>query len=103
MAVAARKISYEDFLPDEGEPEDELVSIIDVYENQKIRDLVTKAEMEREDKYRKVKPNVFFGLEKRYFGNTVRTLTANAVVLLAFTLLMLAIVWGTLSRQLRRV
>lgn len=42
------------------------VSAEDIYVNRKVLDLVTKAEMERQDYRRKTTPNVFFGTEKTY-------------------------------------
>ena len=36
--------------------------------NQKVSDLISRAEMEQNDYRRGSKPNVFFGVEKRYFG-----------------------------------
>jgi hypothetical protein len=42
------------------------VSAEDIYVNRKVLDLVTKAEMEREDYRRKTSPNVFFGTQKVY-------------------------------------
>ncbi|MEM9481329.1 MAG: ATP-binding cassette domain-containing protein, partial [Verrucomicrobiota bacterium] len=101
--IAASQIDYEDYLPDESVPYDDLVSVIDIYENQKIRDLTTKAEMEREDKYRIEKPNVFFGVKKRLFGTEMETLRLNGSVLVVITISLMVVVWLTLARQLRRV
>lgn len=42
------------------------VSAEEIYVNRKVLDLVTKAEMEREDYRRKASPNVFFGTIKTY-------------------------------------
>jgi hypothetical protein len=42
------------------------VSADEIYVNQKVLDLVNKAEMEREDYRRKESPNVFFGTVKTY-------------------------------------
>ena len=85
------------------------VSSIDLYQNQKIRDLVAKAEMEtgdyrlyEEDKDRKP-PNVFFGLSKHYLGNEVKTLNANFLAMLAFIAVSLIALAFSLRWQLKRV
>ncbi len=91
---------------------DQLVSAESVYENQKIRDLVIKAEMERADFRRKTQPNVFFGNEKRYtlrlFGHTLidlktDTLSLNGTMIILWIFLPLLLLWLVLRRQLRRV
>jgi ABC-type multidrug transport system ATPase subunit len=91
---------------------DRVVSAESVYENQKIRDLVSKAEMERRDFRRKTQPNVFFGSEKRYtlrlFGHTLidlktDTLSLNGTMIVLWIFLPLILLWLVLRRQLRRV
>ncbi len=91
---------------------DRTVSAESVYENQKIRDLVSKAEMERRDFRRKSQPNVFFGSEKRYtlrlFGHTLidlktDTLSLNGTMIVLWIFLPLLLLWLVLRRQLRRV
>ena len=91
---------------------DRLVSAESVFENQKIRDLVSKAEMERRDFRRKTEPNVFFGSDKRYtlrlFGFTLidlktDTLSLNGTMIVLWIFLPLMILWLVLRRQLRRV
>lgn len=98
-------------------PEDHRkVSAEQVFENQKIRDLFSKAEMERTDKRRTQRPNVFFGREKQYtwkftlFGREwkpvdikIKTLDINALSLLLWNLLPLVALYYFLRRQLRRV
>jgi len=79
------------------------VSAVDLYQNQKIRDLVTKAEMERQDYRRESSPNVFFGIRKEYFSREVATLKINAAVLVLFIVIGLATLWISLNRQLTRV
>jgi ABC-type multidrug transport system ATPase subunit/ABC-type multidrug transport system permease subunit len=100
------------------------VSAVDLYQNQKVRDLVNKAEMERQDYRRKKSPNVFFGLKKILYEEKkpkesvpaapgqekdkptkieVGTLKMNAVVLFSFVVIGLAAVWVNLRRQLSRV
>jgi energy-coupling factor transporter ATP-binding protein EcfA2/ABC-type multidrug transport system permease subunit len=75
----------------------------EVFVNRKVLDLLTKAEMEREDYRRRSSPNVFFGTQKRYFGTTFRTLWINNVILLAGLALVLASVEFSLRRQLTQV
>jgi hypothetical protein len=71
--------------------------------NRKVLDLVTKAEMEREDYRKKASPNVFFGTRKIYLGYEVPTIWLNtAVVLLSLALLFAAVRWA-LKRQLTKV
>ena len=91
---------------------DRVVSAESVFENQKIRDLVSKAEMERRDFRRKTPPNVFFGNEKRYTlrvsGFTLidlktDTLSLNGTMIVLWILFPLLVLWLVLRRQLRRV
>ncbi len=96
--------------------ENRKVSAEQVFENQKIRDLFSKAEMERTDKRRTRRPNVFFGRDKQYtwsfhlFGREwkpldlkINTLDLNAIVLLLWILAPLVLLYFVLRRQLRRV
>jgi ABC transport system ATP-binding/permease protein len=81
----------------------EAVSAEELYVNRKVLDLVTKAEMERED-YRRLKsPNVFFGTSKRYFGTEFSTLWINGLVIFFSLTLILVCVQISLRRQLTRV
>ena len=57
-----------------------------LYVNQKISDLISNAEMEQNDYRRGGKPNVFFGLEKRYFGIKFNVFVFNTAVLIGSTL-----------------
>ena len=75
----------------------------EVFVNRKVLDLLTKAEMEREDYRRRSSPNVFFGTQKEYFGTTFRTLWINNAILLAGLALVLAAVEFSLRRQLTQV
>jgi protein involved in polysaccharide export with SLBB domain len=79
------------------------VSAEEVYVNRKVLDLVTKAEMEREDYRRKRSPNVFFGTSKRYFGTEFSTLWINGLVMLFIMALILTGVQLALRRQLTKV
>ena len=79
------------------------VSAEEVYVNRKVLDLVTKAEMEREDYRRKASPNVFFGTQKVYFGTKFNTLWINSLVILFNIVLIIAAVQFSLKRQLTKV
>ena len=55
-----------------------------LYVNQKVSDLISNAEMEQSDYRRGSKPNVFFGLQKRYFGQeSGRVYVSTRCVLIA--------------------
>src|SRR5213596_798387 len=74
-----------------------------IYVNQKVSDLISKAEMEQNDYRRGKKPNVFFGLQKRYFGFRIGVFTFNTVVLLVSTLGLLVGLHWILRKQLEVV
>jgi len=74
-----------------------------IYVNQKVSDLISKAEMEQNDYRRGKKPNVFFGLEKRYFGMKISVFTFNTVVLIVSTLVLLVLLHWILRKQLEVV
>jgi ABC transport system ATP-binding/permease protein len=76
------------------------VSAEQIYVNQKVSDLISKAEMEQNDYRRGKKPNVFFGLQKRYFGMTFGVFTFNTVVLIVSTLGLLVLLHWILRKQL---
>jgi hypothetical protein len=82
---------------------DNVVTVDQLYTNQKIIDLVSKAEMEQAD-YRNGKqyrPNVFFGPVKHYFGLNIPLLWFNAGVLICSTLLSFVFLFVILKRQVR--
>jgi len=74
-----------------------------IYVNQKVSDLISKAEMEQNDYRRGKKPNVFFGLQKRYFGISIGVFTFNTVVLIASMLGLLVLLHWILRKQLEVV
>ena len=79
------------------------VTAEELYVNQKVYDLVEKANMERND-YRKASPpNVFLATKKRILGITVNTVWLDLIVVLLFLALTISILHLTLSRQLDRV
>jgi hypothetical protein len=79
------------------------VSAEEIYVNRKVLDLVTKAEMEREDYRRKTSPNVFFGTRKMYLETKYNTLWINSIVILFTLSLIIAAVELSLRRQLTKV
>lgn len=79
-----------------------------LYVNQKITDLVSKAETEQSDYRRQTredqKPpyiNVFFGPEKRFGSFTCSVLSFNTAVLLGFSMAALGLLHFALQRELR--
>ena len=71
-----------------------------LYVNQKVSDLISKAEMEQNDYRRGKKPNVFFGLQKRYFGQKFGVFTFDTSVLIASMLGLLVLLHRILRKQL---
>ena len=82
-----------------------------LFVNQKISDLIANAEMEQSDYLRGGKPNVFFGVQKRFFGAgkpgtpsgtflTVSVFAFNTAILVGSSLLLLWLLHGILRRQL---
>jgi ABC-type multidrug transport system ATPase subunit len=71
-----------------------------LYVNQKVSDLLSKAEMEQNDYRRGKKPNVFFGPEKRYFGFKVGMFTFDTSVLIGSMLGLLVLLHWILRKQL---
>jgi len=78
-----------------------------IYVNQKINDMVSKAEAEQsdyrlmDDKGKQEPINVFFGPVKFHFGKSMDVLTFNTCVLLAFIVGSLGVLHFSLHRQLR--
>ena len=98
------------------------LSADELYTNQKIRDLVDKAEMERTDYRDDQEQNVFFGTRRTFERPAVvnalipptdpdippgplviSTLNLNRLVLIAFITLALALLYLNLRRKLTRV
>ncbi len=71
-----------------------------LYVNQKVSDLISKAEMEQNDYRRGKKPNVFFGLQKRYFGQKFGVFTFDTSVLIASMVGLLVLLHWILRKQL---
>jgi ABC-type multidrug transport system ATPase subunit len=74
-----------------------------LYVNQKISDLVSKAEMEQVDYRAGRDRSVFFSPTKYIFGKQIHVLVINALVLLGISALAICILFTTLWRQLRRM
>jgi len=71
-----------------------------LYQNQKVSDLVSNAEMEQNDYRRGGKPNVFFGQDKRFSGLKINLFIFNTFVLIASTLCLLGLLHWILRRDL---
>ena len=71
-----------------------------LYVNQKISDLISNAEMEQNDYRRGGKPNVFFGVDKRFFGVKFGVFAFNTSVLVGSTIALLGLLHWILRRQL---
>ncbi|MBX9743453.1 MAG: ATP-binding cassette domain-containing protein [Chthoniobacterales bacterium] len=78
------------------------VNIEQLYTNQKIVDLISKAEMEQSDYRDQQHPNVFFGPVKYYFGLTIDLLTFNIGILLLSTLGALVVLYFILKHQIKK-
>lgn len=77
------------------------VSAEQIYTNQKVIDLVSKAEMEQAD-YRDTRhPNVFFGPVKHYFGISIPLLWFNTGVMIISSWLSFVLLYLILRRQIR--
>jgi hypothetical protein len=102
--IAGRKPSTADFqLRPAGVTADQL------YSNQKIADLVAKAETEQNDYRRSYKINVFFSPEKYHFsfgvfgnGIAMSVYFRNGMILLLSSLALLVLLWKVLRIQLRK-
>ena len=72
-----------------------------LYTNQKVLDLVTKAEMTEYDYRDTEHPNVFFGPVKHYFGIDFPLLWFNTGVMILTSLMMFILLFVILKRQIR--
>ena len=77
------------------------VSAEQVYTNQKVIDLVSKAEMEQADYRDSRHPNVFFGPVKHYFGISIPLLWFNTAVMIISSWMIFVILYLILRRQIR--
>ena len=72
-----------------------------LYVNQKVTDLISKAEMEQSDYRESRHINVFFGPFKQYLGLKVGLLWFNCLVLLGMTIGLFALLFVILRSQIR--
>jgi hypothetical protein len=82
------------------------ITVDQLYTNQKVSDLVSKAEGEQNDYRRqtqrnRVHVNVFFGPEKRYLGITMSVFAWNSTILIGSSAVLLGLLFLILKRQLR--
>ncbi len=71
-----------------------------LFQNQKITDMLTDAQMKQKD-YTSEARNVFFGPEKNYFDQKLNIFVFNSCIINGFTLLFLLCLLLSLHRQLR--
>jgi ABC-type multidrug transport system ATPase subunit len=71
-----------------------------LFQNRKITDMLTDAQMKQKDYTSDVR-NVFFGPEKYYFGQKLDVFVFNSCIINGFTLLFLLLLFFSLHRQLR--
>jgi len=71
-----------------------------LFQNQKITDMLTDAQMKQKD-YTSEARNVFFGPEKNYFHQKLNIFVFNSSIINGFTLLFLLCLLMSLHRQLR--
>src|ERR1700680_398925 len=71
-----------------------------LFQNQKITDMLTDAQMKQKD-YTSEARNVFFGPEKNYFGQRMSIFVFNSAIINGFTLLFLLCLLFTLHHPLR--
>ena len=107
------------FDPDDFEPvrKGQRISGDEAFVNQKVLDLITKAEMERLDYREKGSQNVFFGMEKTIPfvppawgdanpeepGFQIQTLRLNRITLTLFIILALLVLYLTLHHKMNKV
>jgi ABC-type multidrug transport system ATPase subunit len=72
-----------------------------LFQNQKITDMLTDAQMKQKD-YTSEARNVFFGPEKNYYGQKLNIFVFNSCIINGFTLLFLLALLLSLHRQLTR-
>jgi ABC transport system ATP-binding/permease protein len=94
--IAGAPLNQEEIVgPDGG------VTAEQLYTNQKVLDLVSKAEMEQADYRDNRHPNVFFGPVKQYLGISVPLLWFNSAVMILSSWSLFVILFFILRRQIR--
>ena len=96
-----RVINGEPFNPEKFDNLGSGISAEQLYVNQKVTDLVSKAEMEQSDYRESRHLNVFFGPLKEYLGLRAGILWFNTIVLIASTLTLFFILYLVLRSQIR--
>jgi ABC transport system ATP-binding/permease protein len=81
------------------ERQDNQITAEELFQNKKITDMLTDAQMKQRDYTSKAR-NVFFAPEKTYLGTTVSVFVFNSLVINAFTAFFLLLLLGRLHRQL---
>ncbi len=76
------------------------VSAEQLFQNRKINDMLTDAQMKQRDYTTKLH-NVFFGPEKRLLGRTFDILVFNSLIINGFTVVFLVLLLFSLDRQLK--
>jgi ABC-type multidrug transport system ATPase subunit len=76
------------------------VSAEQLFQNRKITDMLTDAQMKQKDYTTKAR-NVFFGPEKHYFGHAISVFVFNSLVINGFSAFFLLLLLWSLNRQLR--
>jgi hypothetical protein len=82
------------------ESDGDQVTAEQLFQNQKITDMLTDAQMKQKD-YTSEARNVFFGPEKNYFHQRLNIFVFNSSIINGFTLLFLLCLLLSLHRQLR--
>jgi ABC-type multidrug transport system ATPase subunit len=94
-----RILGGKELVESEFERQGNIVTAEELFENKKVTDMLTDAQMKQKD-YASKSRNVFFGPEKTYLGLTVSVLLFNSLVINAFTGFFLVLLLGRLHRQL---
>lgn len=102
MRAIDRVIAGAPFRAQEFRGAGEGVTAEQLYTNQKVVDLVSKAEMEQADYRARRHPNVFFGPVKRFWGLSIPMLWFNTAVMILSSLLSFVVLMVILRHQIRR-
>jgi len=94
--IAGSLLKREEIVGNEGG-----VTAEQLFTNQKVLDLVSKAEMEQADYRDSRHPNVFFGPMKQYFGVSIPLLWFNSAVMILSSWAIFVILFVILRRQIR--
>jgi ABC-type multidrug transport system ATPase subunit len=95
-----RVISGQELNQARFERQDNQTTAEELFQNKKITDMLTDAQMKQKDYTAKAR-NVFFAPEKTYFGVTLSVFLFNSLVINAFTGFFLVLLLGRLHKQLK--